>query len=50
MKKIFTAILGALGVTSAHVEAEPSKVESVTAPFENLPPPNTDAVPPVPSH
>jgi len=31
MKKIFTAILGALGVTSAHVEAEPPKVERVPA-------------------
>lgn len=31
MKKIFTAILGALGATSAHVDAEPSKVVSVPA-------------------
>lgn len=31
MKKIFTAILGALGATSAHVDAEPPKVVNVPA-------------------
>jgi hypothetical protein len=34
MKKIFTAILGALGATSAHVGSEPPKV--VSAPAESI--------------